>query len=365
MGCMVAALVANGHVEDAWDLIQQVHENEDMRATLNTVIYSTVLKGFSQLRQIDRVFMVYNEMSKLNIACNVISYNTIIDACARCGAMDRVPKLLEDMRKKNLEADLVTYSTLVKGYSLAGDVSHAFKVLEDMKATRNLKPDEIMCNSLLEGCAREQRVDLALSLLEQMKEFGISPSNCTLSILVKLLGRSQRLDDAFKVVSELSIHHGFRPNIQVYTCLIQACLYNRRLDKAMEVQATMDAEPSCHPDEKACSVLLKGCLDAGALQEALKVTRVAYALESTEKPKKRAPGVEERLLSELCSRLSSGTAAQQDGAKSLVADLKLRHGVDVACLPKYQKNIAWKGAPRAGIKATNQRSNPQSANRRA
>merc|ERR1719213_1517394 len=252
--------------------------------------------------------------------------------------MDRAPKLLKDMRESNLEPDLVTYSTLVKGYSLAGEINRAFEILEEMKTTGHLKPDEIMCNSLLECCAREHRVDLALSLLEQMKAFGVAPSNCTLSILVKLLGRSQRLDDAFKVVSELSIHHGFRPNIQVYTCLIQACLHNRRLDKAMEVHSTMAAEPSCHPDEKAFSVLVKGCLDAGALNEALNVTRVAYALESTEKPKKRAPGVEEHLLSELCSRLSSGTAAQRDGAKSLVADLKLRHGVDVASLPKYQKN---------------------------
>merc|ERR1719217_389522 len=362
---MIAALVTNGCVEDAWDLVQLVQANEEMQPTLNTIIYSTILKGFAQLRQVDRVFMVYDEMSKCNIACNVISYNTMIDACARCGAMNSVPKLLEDMRNSNIEADLVTYSILVKGYSLAGEINHAFKILEEMQSTKHLKPDEIMCNSLLEGCAREHRVDLALSLLDQMKALGVAPSNCTLSILVKLLGRSKRLDEAFKVVSELSIYHGFRPNIQVYTCLIQACLHNHRLDKAMEVKITMDAEPSCHADEKANSVLLKGCLDAGALNEALNVTRVAYALESTEKPKKRAPGVEEHLLSELCSRLSSGTAAQRDGAKSLVADLKLRHGVDVASLPKYQKNIAWKGAPRAGIKATNHRSNPQSANRRA
>merc|ERR1719387_953482 len=292
MGCMVAALVTNGRVEDAWDLIQLVHENEDMRPTLNTVIHSTVLKGFSQLRQVDRVFMVYAQMSNFDIPCNVISYNTMIDACARCGAMDRVPKLLEDMQRSNLQADLVTYSTLVKGYSLDGKMSHAFKILEEMKATKHLKPDEIMCNSLLEGCAREHRVDLALSLLEQMKEFGVSPSNCTLSILVKLLGRSQKLDDAFKVVSELSILFRFRPNIQVYTCLIQACLHNRRLDKAMEVKRTMDAEPSCHPDQKANSVLLKGCLDAGALNEALSVTRGAYALQSTDKQKKRSPGAE-------------------------------------------------------------------------
>merc|ERR1719375_1651947 len=169
--------------------------------------------------------------------------------------MERVPTVLEDMRKNGVEGDLVTYSTLVKGYSLAGNVSHGFKVLEEMKSNKTLKPDEILCNSLLEGCAREHRVDLALSLLEQMKELGVASSNYTLSILVKLLGRSQRLDEAFKVVSELSIHYGFRPNIQVYTCLIQACLHNRRLDKAMEIKQTLDAEPSCHPDQKANSVL--------------------------------------------------------------------------------------------------------------
>merc|ERR1719335_300784 len=173
-----------------------------------------------------------------------------------------------------------------------------------------------------------------------MKEFGVAPSNCTLSILVKLLGRAQRLDEAFKVVSELSIHHGFRPNIQVYTCLIQACLHNHRLDKAIDVKNTMDAEPSCHPDEKACSVLLKGCLDGGALQEALKVTRSAYALQSADK-RSRAPGVEGHLLSELCARLSSGNEAQQAAAKSLAADLKRRHSLDIASLPVPKKDMEW------------------------
>lgn len=350
MGCMIAALVTNGCVEDAWDLVQLVQANEEMQPTLNTIIYSTILKGFAQLRQVDRVFMVYEEMSKCNIACNVISYNTMIDACARCGAMNSVPKLLEDMRDSNIEADLVTYSILVKGYSLAGEINHAFKILEEMQSTKHLKPDEIMCNSLLEGCAREHRVDLALSLLDQMKALGVAPSNCTLSILVKLLGRSKRLDEAFKVVSELSIYHGFRPNIQVYTCLIQACLHNHRLDKAMEVKITMDAEPSCHMDEKAYSVLLRGCLDAGALQQALNVVRSAYAFQSTDK-RAKVPGVEGHLLSELFTRLSSGTAAQQDACKSLTTDLKLHHGLDLASLPKYQKNAAGKGGPRASVKA--------------
>merc|ERR1719388_324157 len=101
----------------------------------------------------------------------------------------------------------------------------------------------------------------------------------------------------------------------------------------MEVKHVMDAEPSCYPDQKAYSVLLKGCLDAGALNEALNVTQCAYALQSADK-KIRAPGVEEYLLSALCSCLSSGTAAQQEAAQTFVTDLKQRCGVDVASLPK-------------------------------
>merc|ERR1719159_1600421 len=128
----------------------------------------------------------------------------MIDACARCNAMARVSDLLQDMNRNGVEPDLVTYSTLVKGYSLAGDVSRGFKVLEEMKSNGELKPDEIMCNSLLDGCAREHRVDEALQLLEDMQANGVVPSNCTLSILVKLLGRSRRLDEAFKLVEGLS-----------------------------------------------------------------------------------------------------------------------------------------------------------------
>merc|ERR1719152_802076 len=110
----------------------------------------------------------------------------MIDACARCWSMDRVPQLLEHMRKEGVEPDLVTYSSLVKGYCLAGDVRRGFKVLEEMKSSGKVLPDEIMYNVLLDGCAREGLVEEALRLLECMQDGSITPSNHTLSILVKL-----------------------------------------------------------------------------------------------------------------------------------------------------------------------------------
>merc|ERR1719512_671458 len=43
LGCLTEALVINGYPDEAWDLIQL--EDEERRNCINTVIYSTVLKG--------------------------------------------------------------------------------------------------------------------------------------------------------------------------------------------------------------------------------------------------------------------------------------------------------------------------------
>merc|ERR1719258_444527 len=114
--------------------------------------------------------------------------------------MDKVPPLLEEMKAGCVEPDIITYSTIVKG-----DGKYA--------------PDEIMYNSLLDGCAKQNLVQDALWLLEDMKESGVSPSNYTLSITVKLMGRARRLNQAFSIVEDLSAAHGFRPNVHVYTSL--------------------------------------------------------------------------------------------------------------------------------------------------
>merc|ERR1719321_425320 len=297
LGCMIDALVTNSKVKDARELVNEVYAKEETRDLINTIIYSTILKGFAKEQDIKGVFLIFSEMTERAIPCNVITYNTIIDACARCWSMDRVPKLLEHMRKECVEPGLVTYSSLVKGYSLAGDVRRGFKVFEEMKSSGKLVPDEIMYNVLLDGCAKETLVDEALKLLQSMQDSGIAPSNHTLSILVKLLGRAKRVKEAFKVVDDLTAQHGLRPNIQVYTCLIQACLNNRQLEKAMAAHDMMIADSHCKPDERAYTALVRGCLQANGLDEALYALRCAFQLQEGHPQRRQpAPGVETELL---------------------------------------------------------------------
>merc|ERR1719409_2483461 len=64
VGCTVDALAKNGRVEDAWSLVQELSQDEDRRHYVNTVIYSTVLKGFAAARKPTRIFAVLADMRK-------------------------------------------------------------------------------------------------------------------------------------------------------------------------------------------------------------------------------------------------------------------------------------------------------------
>merc|ERR1719269_204185 len=127
LGCMVDALVRNSLPDEAFDLVRGIRDESEYADILNTVIYSTLLKGFAQSRQPAKVQDVF-----------------------------------EEMKASGVSPDVITYSTLVKGYCEAGDINRGYQVLNEMVATGVHEPDEILYNSLLDGCAKQHRVDDAL-----------------------------------------------------------------------------------------------------------------------------------------------------------------------------------------------------------
>jgi len=330
LGCMTEAMVMNNQADEALKLVRKQFDCKERRGCINTVIYSTLLKGFAVSKRMDKVMAVYEEMRGKGISCNTITYNTLLDAFAKCCAMDRASRLLEDMKESCVEPDIITYSTIIKGYCAVGDVDRAFHVLAEMRVDGKFTPDEIMYNSILDGCARQHRVEEALRLLDEMKASGICPSNYTLSILVKLLGHARRLNQAFRMVEDLSDQNGFRPNVQVYTCLVQACTLNRRLERALTLHDKVVADPGCALDDKFYAVLARSCLQLHQPLKAAEVVRAAYRLQGhslATAARRELIGMEARALDEVAARLQAGGKQEQEILASLTADLLDCHGI--------------------------------------
>jgi len=301
LGCMVEALVANSEADAAWRLVREIWQDEDRRHLVNTVAYSTLLKGF--YNRPEQVEAMYQEMRERHIGCNTITYNTILNHLAQCRAMHRVPQILEDMKASTppVEPDIVTYSTVIKCFCASGNLNRALGLLTEMRTDGKFLPDEMMYNTLLDGCAKEQRLSDALRLVQEMKNDQVRPSNYTLTMLVKLLGRCKKLGKAFDVVENLSNEFGFRPNIQVYTCLIQACFFNRQPARAWSLLDQILAD-GLHPDAKTYVVLVRGHLQMGLLDTAVELVRRSYHGNSP-------AGVDSQCLEEVVARLGKGSIA--------------------------------------------------------
>jgi pentatricopeptide repeat protein len=269
---MLDALVCNGFVDDALVLFNKWKTS----VPPNTVMYSTIIKGFANSRQGLRAMDLWKEMKSLNIKMNTVVFNSLIDSQARIGNIDEMSELVEGMRKSGCRPDAITCSTIVKGYCVKGDLDKAFEVFRNMQAD-NMAVDSIVYNTVLDGCTRHNRMDLADLVLQDMEKFDIKPSNFTLGILVKMYGRRKQLDRAFQVLENFPRKYGIQPNAQVKTCLMCACLSNNNLQKAYEV---FEQIKKCGngADAKAYGALIQGNVKRGYLHEAVLLIEEACGL---------------------------------------------------------------------------------------
>jgi pentatricopeptide repeat protein len=275
---MVEALVTNGLPNDGYELLRELRQDEAVRPLLNAVMYCSVLKGFSHRKCFSETWKVYLEMLEDRLEFSIVTFNTLIDACARCGEMSRVPKLLKSMNDQRIEPNLITYCAILKGYCRENELESAFKLVEDMRRTTSLIPDEIMYNSLLDGCARKGLFDKGVEVVAEMEAADVKPTNFTLSLLMKLAGRSGQLEKGFELFEDIPRRHHFQPNVHVYANLVQTCLQHHALSRALSLVQKM-AQVRVRPDGRIYGMLIRSCVGSGDVRIAEALLRAAFDLK--------------------------------------------------------------------------------------
>merc|ERR1719408_764770 len=116
---------------------------------------------------------------------NTVLFTTLIKGFARAGEVDQAMGIYAQMRgERNVTPDLITFSILIKANCDADRLEAALQLLEAMM-NLNLRPDEVVFNNLLAGCARQGNVQLGKQLYSDMVASGVRPSNATFSILIR------------------------------------------------------------------------------------------------------------------------------------------------------------------------------------
>jgi pentatricopeptide repeat protein len=317
LGCMLDALVCNDSLEAAVQLLGEWKG----RVKPNTVMYSTIIKGFASTRQSSRAMDMWREMLALKIPMNTVAYNALIDAQARVGAMEEVEILVTSMEPNGCTPDVITFSTIVKGYCVKGELYKALEVFEGIERN-GMVADAIIYNTILDGCIRHNNMELADQLVGNVDKYKVTPSNFTVGILVKMYGRRGQLEEAFKVVNTLPKQFGFAPNAQVLTCLMCACVNNRAIPRAFAVFEDLKRSRE-GADVRAYGALLSGCVRHGHLEEAAQLVEEAYGLKDGKPQLSPRENIEAERLEQLFRSLAQKGLQQKVGVP-LMAGLQAK-----------------------------------------
>mmetsp|Transcript_140564 Transcript_140564/g.449296 ORF Transcript_140564/g.449296 Transcript_140564/m.449296 type:complete len:716 (+) Transcript_140564:108-2255(+) len=205
-GCMIDACVKCGNLAKAVEIFMGMRETGKHK---NTILYTTLIKGYGLDKDLPNAMHLFREMATEGVPYNTITYNSILDACVKCNDLPTAEGLLREMMSPSStnEPDLITFSTLLKGYCYMGDLDKALQVVEAIKA-RGLRCDELVYNTLMDGCVKANDMATGLGLFEEMVSLGLRPSAITHSILARLYQRAGYEEDANEAVAQLYQHHG-------------------------------------------------------------------------------------------------------------------------------------------------------------
>jgi pentatricopeptide repeat protein len=337
LGCIADALVVNDRLDEAVKLV----EAWKGKVPLNTIIYSTLIKGFAIRKDAQGALDILDKMSVEGHAPNLVTINTVIDACCRAGQLEECVKVFNRVPELGMEPDRITYSTMIKGFARDGDLDGAQTFLRRMEAA-GFRSDYSIFNVLIEAAAIRSRFDVADMAFNQMLAEGLTPSSYTLMILIKRHGREGNVQKAGELLHTLPEKYGFKVSANIYSTYITVCIQHNQLQAAFKVFEQMKTYGPA-PDAVTYEKLITGCTRVGQTDNAIKLVYDAYGIGSSGKTSGRAtPGtsrvqtldhaVLERLVDVLNQRGLAESHAVPLVQKLRAANVSLPQGVVTATL---------------------------------
>lgn len=257
---------------------------------------------------------------------------SLLIAYARSGQVEAAIKQLENISAAGFQPDTETFSAIIRSLCNAGEAGRAMSYLRKMLQS-SLKPDIHLLNVVLEGGATNNSLPLVEDVMLTMKALSISPSNCTLAILVTFFSSRGDLELAISLFEDIPKKNKLEPDAQAFSALISACCRHGRTELAWESYKHMKAV-GIKPGVLAVETLIQSCMRIGALNQAVDLVDEAICQKASESSPRIC--IAKTLIEELLVLLGRRRKALHLGLplvqRLLAAHLEVRENVAEAML---------------------------------
>ncbi|XP_021894261.1 pentatricopeptide repeat-containing protein At1g04840, partial [Carica papaya] len=259
--------MANEDLNRARELFDQMPEK-------NVISWTTMINGFSQNGDHEMALSMFSKMLEKDMRPNKLTVVSALSACAKLGALQIGARIhnylvdngfcvnggigtaLVDMYAKcgNIESaslvfgetkhkDILTWSVMIWGWAIHGRFEQAMQCFRQMMYS-GIQPDGVVFLGVLTACVHSGQVDMGLNFFHSMKlDYSIEPTMKHYALIVDLLGRAGRLDEAMKFIRNMPIN----PDFVIWGALFCACRAHKNIKMAeVASERLMELEPK-HP----------------------------------------------------------------------------------------------------------------------
>lgn len=210
---IISCYAQNSKPKEALELFNQMLE-ASTNIQPDEMTLASVISACSQLGELRFVPWIESCINNLGIPMNDYMTTALIDLYAKCGSISKAFELFQCLKKK----DVVAYTAMILGCGINGKVDDAvtlFKTMVDSK----VRPNLATFTGLLTAYSHAGLVKEGYTCFSSIKDHGLMPSTDHHAIMVDLLGRAGRLEEAYELIQTMPM----QPHIEVWGALLHAC----------------------------------------------------------------------------------------------------------------------------------------------
>ncbi|KAB1220896.1 hypothetical protein CJ030_MR3G022608 [Morella rubra] len=224
----------------------------------DNISWNALLTSYARHGRSEQAMTIFSEM-QWEARPSVFTFGTLLASCANTFALQHGKQIHGFMIRSGYEMDIVIRGALVDMYSKCSCLEYALTVFKEAGSR-----DVILWNSIIFGCAYNQRGREILELFSSMKEDGIKPDRVTFQGILLACIYEGLVELGTRYFNSMSDEYYVMPWLEHYECMVE--LYSRygRMDELENFVKSMACEPTVPMLTRIFNVCRKhGCLGLG------------------------------------------------------------------------------------------------------